>query len=107
MMNQSDIHPAKGGDMNCPECSRQALTTSRVGDDQILECPTCRGLWFAKGQLDSVKDEVLPEMGWVDLDRLKEQFDYKARPDNLLYCPQCEDTALARIEDYETKTEFR
>jgi Zn-finger nucleic acid-binding protein len=91
--------------MNCPECSH-ALKTSLVGDDQIQECPTCRGLWFAKGQLDSVKDEVLPEMGWVDIDRLKDQFDFKASTENLLVCPRCKDTALIRIEDQETKTEF-
>jgi Zn-finger nucleic acid-binding protein len=78
-----------------------------VGDDVIQECPACRGLWFVKGQLDSIKDEVLPETGWVDVDRLKEQFDYKARTENPLYCPQCRDIALTRVEDQKTKTAFR
>jgi Zn-finger nucleic acid-binding protein len=104
---QSDIRPAKGGAMNCPECRSQSLKPSRVGDDVIQECPACRGLWFVKGQLDSIKDEVLPETGWVDVDRLKEQFDYKARTENLLYCPQCRDIALTRVEDQKTKTAFR
>jgi Zn-finger nucleic acid-binding protein len=94
----------KGGAMNCPEC-KVTLKPFDIGDDQINECPACRGLWFKKGQLDSVKDEVLPEMGWMDIGRLKNAFDFKSRTDTLT-CPQCYDTDLTRFEDQKTSTEF-
>ena len=90
--------------MNCPVCSVQ-LKKFSIGDDQIRECPACRGLWFANGQLDSVKDEVLPEMGWVDIAGLKEQFDFKAWTD-VLFCPKCHSTSLTKIQDQKTNTEF-
>ena len=92
--------------MNCPECNSQKLKTYRVGDDQIQECPSCRGLWFAKGQLDSVKDEVLPEMGWLDMGHLKDRFDFRSRKETL-HCPQCHEPTLTCMEDQKTKTEFR
>jgi Zn-finger nucleic acid-binding protein len=90
--------------MNCPECDVQLKKIS-IGDDQIKECPTCLGIWFDKGQLDSVKDEVLPETGWVDVKGLKEQFDFKASTD-VLSCPQCQDEALFKIQDPNKNTEF-
>jgi Zn-finger nucleic acid-binding protein len=90
--------------MNCPECDVH-LKKFNLADDQIKECPTCRGLWFDKGQLDSVKDEVLPETGWLDVNVLKEQFDFKASADTLS-CPQCQDTALVKLQDQTKNTEF-
>ena len=37
---------------------------------------------------------------------LKEKFNFKACTDNLLYCPKCQNTALTRIADQNTETEF-
>jgi Zn-finger nucleic acid-binding protein len=90
--------------MNCPECNLQ-LKKFCVGSDHIKECPVCRGLWFERGQLDSVKDEVLPELGWVDIDSLKDQFDFKAWTD-VLSCPKCHNISLTKIQDERTNTEF-
>jgi Zn-finger nucleic acid-binding protein len=99
-----DTRTLKGGAMNCPECNVQFRKYS-IADDQINECPVCRGLWFEKGQLDAVKDEVMPEMGWVDIDSLKEQFEFKAWTD-VLFCPKCHTTSLTKIQDHKTNTEF-
>jgi Zn-finger nucleic acid-binding protein len=96
----------KEGAMKCPECG-VLLNEFSIGDDVIKECHSCRGLWFEDEQLESVKDEVLPEMGWIDLDldSLKEQFDFKARTDVLL-CPKCRNVTLTKIQDQKTNTEF-
>lgn len=77
-----------------------------VGDDIIKECPSCRGIWFEQGQLDAVKDEVLPEMAWFDVATVKEKFDFKISI-NPLFCPQCPDEiSLTKIQDSNTGTEF-
>jgi Zn-finger nucleic acid-binding protein len=91
--------------MNCPECNNVKFKRFKIGDNQIQECPNCRSLWFDKGQLDAVKDEVLPEMGWVDMHMLKEQFEFKVSTD-VLFCPKCGDIALTNIHDQKSNTEF-
>jgi len=53
--------------MECPQCKEQ-MKRPTVGEITINECSRCRGLWFEQGQLDVVKDEVLPDMGWLDID---------------------------------------
>jgi Zn-finger nucleic acid-binding protein len=91
--------------MRCPECNLSMISV-RVGEDTLQECRQCRGLWFAEGQLEAVRDEVLPEMGWVDLAALKDQFDFKASPDDVLTCPSCRRSILHRIQDGRTEAEF-
>jgi Zn-finger nucleic acid-binding protein len=90
--------------MNCPECHVQ-LSEFNIGDDVLKECRVCRGLWFEQGQLDAVHDDVLPEMGWVDMDRLKDRFDFKTATD-VLFCPRCQNIALTKFRDQNSKAEF-
>jgi Zn-finger nucleic acid-binding protein len=90
--------------MKCPECSEQ-MKKITIGEDKISECPSCRGLWFEHGKLDAVKDEVLPNMEWLDIDAWKEQADFKARWE-AYSCPRCEEIALTTIEDQKSKTEI-
>jgi len=90
--------------MKCPECE-ETMDVFRIEDDVIRECNTCRGLWFKHGQLEAVKDEVMPELGWVEVDNLKRQFDFIAGTD-VLYCPACSGNALTKIQDRRTRAEF-
>ena len=91
--------------MKCPECSKQ-MKESPIGEDIINECPRCRGLWFDQGELEAVKDQVLPEMSWLGIDTWKEKADFKVSFD-ILYCPKCQDIALTVIEDQSFGTEIR
>jgi Zn-finger nucleic acid-binding protein len=81
------------------------MKQSTIGETTINECLTCRGMWFDRGELEAVKDEVLPEMGWVKIAGLKKQFDFKAELD-VLFCPRCRNVALIKIQDQQTNTEF-
>jgi Zn-finger nucleic acid-binding protein len=90
--------------MKCPEC-REQMKQIPIGEDIINECPRCRGLWFDQGELEAVKDEVLPEMSWLDIDTWKEKADFKASMD-ILYCPKCQDIALTVIEDQSSLTKI-
>lgn len=107
VINDDYVYPEeiiKGEAMKCPECEAE-MGVFDIGDDVVKECHNCRGLWFEQGQLDAVKDEVLPEMSWVDTDSLKEQFDFMADT-NVLFCPKCNANSLTRIQDGETNVEF-
>jgi Zn-finger nucleic acid-binding protein len=62
-------------------------------------------MWFDRGQLDVVKDTVMPDMGWLDIDTWKEQAEFETRRDPN-FCPRCRDIALTTIRDRESMTEI-
>ena len=39
--------------MNCPSCPAQLQITERAGIE-IDYCPSCRGVWLDKGELDKI-----------------------------------------------------
>ncbi len=39
--------------MNCPHCNTSLLMTDRQGVE-IDYCPTCRGVWLDRGELDKL-----------------------------------------------------
>lgn len=39
--------------MTCPKCSTQLLMTDRQGVE-IDYCPSCRGIWLDRGELDKI-----------------------------------------------------
>lgn len=39
--------------MTCPKCSTQLLMTDRQGVE-IDYCPSCRGVWLDRGELDKI-----------------------------------------------------
>lgn len=90
--------------MECPQC-RKPLKSSEVGDVRIHTCPACRGMWFGRGRLDDVKDEVLPELGWLDIDRWREEADFRALSASIP-CPQCRDTHLTTVREERSAAEF-
>jgi Zn-finger nucleic acid-binding protein len=90
--------------MKCPQCEEQ-MKQSNIAEITINECPGCRGLWFDHGELDALKDEVLPDMGWLDIDTWQEQTEFKARKDPN-FCPKCRDVALTTVQDKQSTTEI-
>jgi Zn-finger nucleic acid-binding protein len=50
--------------MKCPQC-KEHMRQSTIDKITINECLRCKGMWFDRGQLDTVKDTVMPEMGWL------------------------------------------
>jgi Zn-finger nucleic acid-binding protein len=64
--------------MNCPVCKNSQLVMSERQGIEIDYCPTCRGVWLDRGELDkiidrSVNDEV-PQM--KSDERFRRQDDY-------------------------------
>jgi Zn-finger nucleic acid-binding protein len=62
-------------------------------------------MWFRRGRLDDVKDEVLPELGWLDIDTWREQADFSARRASIP-CPECRGTTLTTVKEKRSAAEF-
>ncbi len=40
--------------MNCPVCKNTTLVMATRNDVEIDYCPTCRGVWLDRGELDKI-----------------------------------------------------
>jgi hypothetical protein len=50
--------------MNCPRCANVNLTMSERAGVEIDYCPTCRGVWLDRGELDKILERsVAPQSG--------------------------------------------
>ena len=75
--------------MNCPEC-QQPMTKKSRGDVTLDACPQCRGLWFDSGEIDDLKDQLVPpELRWTDFDLWRHQAGFEVSFDPL-HCPRCQ-----------------
>jgi len=44
--------------MNCPTCPKSTLVMSERSGIEIDYCPTCRGVWLDRGELDKIIERV-------------------------------------------------
>jgi Zn-finger nucleic acid-binding protein len=67
-----------------------------IGDVSIDECPRCRGLWFDKGELKEFKDEVDPDLRFLDFEiwRRETALNVNEEP---LDCPRCRNVGMRGI----------
>ena len=47
--------------MNCPACGNVNLVMSERQGIEIDYCPTCRGVWLDRGELDKIIERSVPE----------------------------------------------
>ncbi|MGB5983890.1 MAG: zf-TFIIB domain-containing protein [Desulfobacterales bacterium] len=91
--------------MNCPQC-KQPMQNKQIGEIIIDECRTCRGIWFDPGEIEEVKDEVAPQLRWMDIELWRDNTDFKVEFDSL-YCPRCLDVAMTALVDRKSDTTLR
>lgn len=46
--------------MKCPTCPDQTLTMTERSGVEIDYCPSCRGVWLDRGELDKIIDRSGP-----------------------------------------------
>jgi Zn-finger nucleic acid-binding protein len=82
--------------MDCPVCHK-AMKPINAGDFTIDECPRCRGLWFDKGELEAFKDEVDPDLRFLDFKiwSPKALFNFYEEP---LACPRCRSASMRTLK---------
>ena len=56
--------------MNCPNCKQQLAISERMGIE-IDYCPSCRGVWLDRGELD----KLLERSTSFSTDRKRDSFD--------------------------------
>ena len=88
--------------MQCPQCHQQMIK-STINSITIDECHACRGMWFDRCELDEVKDEVLPDLGWLGIDTWQEQADLLVKGTRRL-CPKCHNISLTTVIDQQSET---
>lgn len=49
--------------MNCPACGNLNLVMSERQGIEIDYCPTCRGVWLDRGELDKIIERSSPAAG--------------------------------------------
>ncbi|MCF8068408.1 MAG: zf-TFIIB domain-containing protein [Desulfobacterales bacterium] len=91
--------------MQCPQC-KEPMKCSSIDGIIISECSCCKGMWFENGQLEDVKDEILPDMGWLEIETWKEQAEFQAGK-ALSLCPKCRDITLAKIKNSQSTVEIK
>ena len=47
--------------MNCPSCKEAVLSMSERNGIEIDFCPTCRGVWLDRGELDKIIAKAVAE----------------------------------------------
>lgn len=47
--------------MNCPTCPDSTLTMTDRSGIEIDYCPTCRGVWLDRGELDKIIERSTPD----------------------------------------------
>jgi len=83
--------------MKCPVCPESTLAMSNREGIEIDYCPTCRGVWLDRGELDKIIERSAAEQQQVqrnegyrgeldrdDDDRYREQGHHKRRRKGLL-----------------------
>ena len=81
--------------MDCPNCEKP-LRRFNIGSVSLDECSRCSGIWFDKNEMEEAKDEIDPDLRWMDL-RIwsqKPRFQVTDQPHN---CPRCKKVAMQRI----------
>jgi Zn-finger nucleic acid-binding protein len=64
------------------------METRKLAGTEVDECPRCRGVWFDRGELESAKDQVDPDLQWMDLESWKPEEDFHVETSSL-ECPRC------------------
>jgi Zn-finger nucleic acid-binding protein len=91
--------------MNCPKCNTE-MHTRKIEGVTIDECTRCRSFWFEPGEIDAIKDELEPDLRWLDFGIWKKHAEFKVAEDPI-WCPKCQDLALTAVYDPATDTTVR
>lgn len=75
--------------MQCPKCDRP-MEIQAIDNADIDVCSTCKGVWFDHDELRQAKDQLEPDLNWMDFEIWKHQdkFKFSTKP---VMCPTCQD----------------
>jgi uncharacterized protein len=81
--------------MLCPKC-RTPLTVRKIGSVVLDECLQCKGIWFDKDELEKAKDEIDPDLRWMDFDLWNQHTRFIVNA-HASECPRCRKSGMRTI----------
>ena len=72
---------------NCPKCNIE-LKVKVIGEVDVDECESCKGIWFDMGELHHAEEIVDSNLNWIDFEIWKHPENFKAK-ETELSCPAC------------------
>lgn len=66
--------------MKCPACKDIALVMADRNGIEIDYCPTCRGVWLDRGELDKIIERAAPTMTAAPQHQPQPQPQYQPQP---------------------------
>ncbi len=75
--------------MKCPQCEDITLESCELGHVQVEQCPSCKGIWFNRDELRQAKDEIDPDLAWLDFE-IWQHPDHFEPVESPHQCPACE-----------------
>lgn len=77
----------------CPTC-QETLELKSIGELSLDECPTCKGTWFDKGELQKAKDAADADLSWMDFEIWKHEDRFTSSTTERT-CPVCQATLVS------------
>ena len=68
--------------MKCPTCTDQSLVMSDRQGVEIDYCPSCRGVWLDRGELDKIIDRSFVTSPSREPQRERDRDDHRDRDDD-------------------------
>jgi Zn-finger nucleic acid-binding protein len=75
--------------MLCPKCNEQMEIQVIEGAD-IDVCTKCKGVWFDQDEMRQAKDQLEPDLNWMDFEIWKHTDKFKMSSTPVI-CPKCND----------------
>ncbi len=79
------------------------MTEGTFEDVEVEQCEQCQGIWFDRDELRQVKDQIDPDLNWMDFELWKHKDRFHIHSKTPL-CPRCNQEMIA-IEYDKTKIE--
>lgn len=75
--------------MQCPKC-KELMEVQGIDNADVDVCTACKGVWFDRDELRQAKDQLVPDVNWMDFEIWKHpnKFKLSSRP---MTCPRCQD----------------
>ena len=89
--------------MTCPKCGVE-LRAGLIEEVEVDECPRCNGIWFDRDELRKAKNEVDPDLTWMDFELWKHQDRFKVATKET-DCPRC-GVGMVSVDYDDTKVEI-
>ena len=85
--------------MKCPNCNETLVMTDRSGIE-VDYCPSCRGVWLDRGELDKIIERSTAQPAPRDQSEGYREREYDSRDDDYRYKKKKKESFLGDLFDF-------